>query len=319
MRGFAGIRGEDKFNRVQAGTGGELVVGHFSGVLDAHIELALLEAEVGELGDDGFAQLGHELLALCAKIPAGFEHLAVQLGDTVVDEFQFSIAAFELAEFLSGFGTEGDDVGQRGTVFALEGVDEVQALLDFREAFRVDVHAVGVLGERVLEIVERGDGGFVLFGERSGGGIDALQFVQGAPDGTKLVHHIALGLGEHTEGVAAEFDEAGGVRAALVFFIEAGFFLRLQASGGDLVRLMAEEVELLCVGAFVHDEVGLLRFEFLTLFHQGGELGAGFSQAAEGVENLKLLGRVQQRLMIVGTVHVHQPFAERAEGIERGG
>ena len=52
--------------------------------------------------------------------------------------------------------------------------------------------------------------------------------------------------------------------------------------------------------------------------NQFAERLALFFQSAERVENRELLRRMQQRLMIVRAVHVHQPFADGGETLQRG-
>ena len=52
------------------------------------------------------------------------------------------------------------------------------------------------------------------------------------------------------------------------------------------------------------------------------EFAEGFAllfQAAERVENRELFRRMQQRLVIVRAVHVHQPFADGGQRVQRGG
>ena len=67
---------------------------------------------------------------------------------------------------------------------------------------------------------------------------------------------------------------------------------------------------MLRVSFFVHDQRGLFGFQRGTAAHHSAKRGAVIFQSAKGIENGQLFGRVQQRLMIVRTVHVHQPFAE---------
>ena len=55
----------------------------------------MLEAERGELLDDGFAQLRNELAALRGEFLAGAEDFGVELGQRGVQAVQFLVALFE--------------------------------------------------------------------------------------------------------------------------------------------------------------------------------------------------------------------------------
>ncbi len=101
--------------------------------------------------------------------------------------------------------------------------------------------------------------------------------------------------------------------------LDLRFLVRLEAGGGDLVGLKAEQVELLGVGLLVHDQRGLLRFQGGAAADEFGEGLAVGVQAAEGIEDGELPGRVEQGLVIVRAVDVHQPFAEGGEDGQRGG
>ena len=68
-----------------------------------------------------------------------------------------------------------------------------------------------------------------------------------------------------------EFEQPGGVAGQPVFPFESRFFVRGKFGGGDFAGLMAEQVELLSVSLFVHDQGRLLRFERATATNQFGE------------------------------------------------
>src|SRR5205823_506392 len=62
-----------------------------------------------------------------------------------------------------------------------------------------------------------------------------------------------------------------------------------------------------------------LRFERATATNQFGETLLHRIQIAERVENGKLPGGMEQRLVVVRAVDIHEPFAKRGEDIQGGG
>ena len=89
----------------------------------------------------------------------------------------------------------------------------------------------------------------------------------------------------------------------------------LQARGGNFLNLKAQQVQLLRVGFFVHDERGFFGFQLRAAADEFAKGFAFLFQSAERVENRKLLRGMQQRLMVVRAVHVHQPFADGGEDV----
>jgi hypothetical protein len=83
--------------------------------------------------------------------------------------------------------------------------------------------------------------------------------------------------------------------------------------------LKAQQVQLLRVGAFIDDERGLLLLQLARLAHQRREAFAQRGQTGEGVQNVQLAGRMQERLMLVRPVHIDQFLAQGGEHLERGG
>ena len=121
------------------------------------------------------------------------------------------------------------------------------------------------------------------------------------------------------QGRPGEFDQSGGVAGQPVIPFEFRLLVRPQIGGGDFADLMAEQIELLRVGFFVHDQGSLFGFERPAAAGKGGKVLTQRIEAAEGIENGELPGGVQQRLMVVRAVNVHEPLAERAEHVQRGG
>ena len=95
--------------------------------------------------------------------------------------------------------------------------------------------------------------------------------------------------------------------------------LRLKAGGGNLIGLKAEQVELLRVGLLVHHQCRFLRFEGGAAANQPGEHLAVRIQPAKGIEDRELASRVQQRLMFVRAVDIHQPLTQCGENVQSSG
>ena len=92
-----------------------------------------------------------------------------------------------------------------------------------------------------------------------------------------------------------------------------------EAARLNFLHLKTQQVQLLRVGFFVHDQRGFFGFECGAAADQFAECRAFLFQAAEGVEDGELPGGMQQRLMVVRAVHVHQPFADGGQHVQRGG
>ena len=117
----------------------------------------------------------------------------------------------------------------------------------------------------------------------------------------------------------SEFNEPGGVAGAAVFGFELGFFAGNEFGAGNLFDLKAQEIELLCISAFVDNEFAFLAQKIgatRDFFREGGTC---FSEFTVGIEDIELPRSVEQRLVIVRAVHVDEHFAEGGEDSERGG
>ena len=88
--------------------------------------------------------------------------------------------------------------------------------------------------------------------------------------------------------------------------------------GGNFLNLKAQQIQLLRVGFFIHDERGFFIFQNAAAADEFAKFFARFFQTAERIENQNLFAGVQQRLMIVRAVHIHKPFANGRERGERG-
>ena len=267
----------------------------------------------------GFGQLGNDLESRRGQLVANVFQLSIELLQFCIQSRQFAVTLFQLVELRPGFLTETDDVRQCGTVFALQRMDQVQTLVELLEALGVEVDLVGIRGKVVLEIVQRADGLLMLFGQSRRGGVDALQFLQDATQSTGLGQDIGFILAQRSKGRLGELQQLGGIAGAGVFLFDGFLFVRLKPGGSDFVDLMSEQVELLSIRPLVHDQVGLGGGHFAALPDDLREAGAIVFQSAKCIENGQLPARVEQGLVVVRTVHVHEVFPERRQDCERGG
>ncbi len=286
--GFAGIGGELEFHGVETGGRGG------GGGREGDFEEALLEAEVGELADGGLGERGNELFARGGELFAGGGDFGIGLVEGGVEAGDFGIAGFEGTEFLGGLVAKGDDFGEGGTVFALEGMEEIEAFLKLGEAGGVKVHAIGIAGQSDLEVAP-GFGGLHMEVEQFGGtGIDALEFGEQAADDAGLGDEGVFVLRKGFKGGLAELEEFGGVAGAVKLLGDRFFLVGFQAGGGDLLDLEAEQVELLGEGLLNDDEGGFFGFQVFATADEGAEGGGVFFEAAEGIEDEELAGGMEQ-------------------------
>ena len=111
--------------------------------------------------------------------------------------------------------------------------------------------------------------------------------------------------------------EFGCVAGAPVILVELGFFVRLQVGGADFVHLETEQIQLLGISLFVHDQRGLLRFERGAPPDEARKRFAFAVELGERIEDCQLFGGLQQGLVLVWSVNIHQPLANRRENIQR--
>jgi hypothetical protein len=183
-------------------------------------------------------------------------------------------------------------------------LDEVEPLLEFRQARGVHVHAILIAREFGLQLAQGGHGLVVGGGERGGGWIHPLQFLEQPPDGAGLLEQTRLVLAELVQRGLAELQQPRGIAGALVLGGETLLLVRGGAGFGDFADLKAQQVELLRVGPLVHDQRGLFRLQVSPAADHAGKGVAGGLEAAEGVENGELAGRVEERLVVVRAVDV---------------
>lgn len=320
--GFADVRSKLEFNRVEAGAG-ELRASFRDRILhhcgDGDIEMALGKAEVLELFDSSLAQLRNDFAALRGEVLADLPDFRIELFEFAVDAVQLLVALFELLQLPACLVTESDDFLKRRAILALEGMDDVKAFLEFEQTGGIDVELVGVVREVALQIVQAADELLVLGNEIRGAGIDALQFLQGAAQLSGLGEQGSFVFAQEVQGRLAQFQKLRCIAGALIFLLNPLLLFRMKFGRRDFVYLKTEEIQLLGVSLFVDDERGFLSFECGTTMDEFGKGIALPFQAAESVEDRKLTGGVEERLMVMRAMHIDEPLTDGAESGERGG
>ena len=132
------------------------------------------------------------------------------------------------------------------------------------------------------------------------------------------VERAALALGQRLHGSIRELDDVLRVRDDRVLLDHFPLLVRIQVRGRDLVDAVVEELDLagdvlLVVGVERVDL--LLDGAVILIFDRVARLGR--VELPKGVENLELRLLVQQRLVVVGAVHIDQHLAKALEHIER--
>ena len=251
----------------------------------------MLEAEVVELLADGLAELRDDFAAFGGKRLPGAPKLGFKLLQLGVDASQLGLALLEVGKLAGGLLAEGDNLGHGRAVLALEGMDEVEALFELLQSCGINVGLVGIAGKLGLQIPQGGHGLFVQGKERRGGGIHALQFLQGAPDDARLGQERGFVLAQQIERGLAELEQPGGVAGAAVVLLHLRFLLRLEPRRGDFLHLKAQQINLLRVGLLIHDQGGLLGFERGAAADEVAKGLAFAVQVPKGVQDGQLPGR----------------------------
>ena len=311
--GLAGIWGEEEFCGFEAG-GGRLIRG-----TKGDCEFGFLEAEVVQLfldiGSEPGSGRGAELRELRTERVEGF----AGDGDFALQALEFLAAGLDFAQTVGGLFAEGDDIGDGGTVFALEGFEEGDAFLEFRELLRVDIEGVHVMLEGADGLFQFDDGIRVGLGEGRGGGIEFLQLTKMALDLGETGEQGVVSLREALEDGGGELDEAAAVCCDGVPGEDGLLLAGLDAGGVDLIHLMTEEVDLALEGGLAGGELGMADQQGVERGVLRGVCGASGGGAGEVVEEVELPIVREERLVIVRAVEVDEEIAEGAEDGEGGG
>ena len=218
-----------------------------------------------------------------------------------------------------GVLAELDDIGKGVAVFAFEGLENVKAFLELLEASGIDVNTIQITIQSDLQFPELDNrllvGSHEVFDLR----IEAAEFDERATERAHRIQERVVVFVELPQGGLAEFEKAGGVAGPVVIELKFFFFVRVEASGFDFADLMLEQFELSGVGGVIGDQGGFGGGEIPQAADGVGEGAPERFEFAEGVKQRQLLGRMQQGLVVVRSMDIDQPVAERGEGIEGGG
>lgn len=241
--------------------------------------------------------------------------MLAQLG---AEGIQLGITPLEMVQGQPCVLAEREDILQGGPVFAFQGLQEIEPLFHLREAFGIEIDAVDVTMEFLLEILEEaGDLGLQLRKE-AGGAVELVEFLQRASKGAVLREEVGFGIADLGQRRLAQFGEACGIGGALMIGLERVVLFGLHLRAFDLQDLVAQEIELPRIGGFVDDQILLPGEELTVAGDTGFELLAGVLQVAVGVEDVQLTGGTKKGLMVVRAVEVDEPEADFGKGLERG-
>ena len=134
---------------------------------------------------------------------------------------------------------------------------EVEALFERLQAGGITLEPLGVVGQVALEIAQERDRLFVEGEQADRFGIDPFQILQRAAERAGLNGEGIVIVAQLPQRSLGEFEQPGGVTGQAVLALEFRFLVGAQSGGGDLARLVAEQVQLLRVGFLVHNQRGL--------------------------------------------------------------
>ncbi len=118
-----------------------------------------LHCEGVDLGFGQLGQFGGGGFALGCESRGGFAIFRCSRFEGGAEGFQDFVAVFYFGELLGYVFSECDDFGDGLAVFALEAVDEGEAVFDFGEALGGCVDAFGVVAEGGGDVADGGAGG----------------------------------------------------------------------------------------------------------------------------------------------------------------
>lgn len=199
-------------------------------------------------------------------------------------------------------------------------MNEVEAFGEGRESFRVHVNGCGMGLDGLVKVSYGGAGGVVGFREVGRRGVETGHFVDAASDDGEAVGHGVVLLGEACDGGAGKLEDSGRIAGLEVGVGEGGILAGLEASGLDFLGLVREEVALLMDGGgVVTAEAQEIPVEGIALVDEGGDGTTQGQEVAEGVEDVELACGLEQGLVVMGPVEVHEALAKGGQRGEGGG
>ena len=202
------------------------------------------------MGGDFFGELGRGFGALLGQGFAELVRCRSTFGDDGAEFFDLVAPVLDAGELLFHIVAKGDDGLDGGAVFALQRLQDVEALLELCQLFGIDFQLLCVFCDAGLHVGKLDLRGLEAFKHLRCGGIDLFQLMDVAAEIAEEGHDAALVLAEETCDLPTEFDEAGAVCRDAVAGLDLFFFARLELGAADFLGLEAQHVDLLLVGAF---------------------------------------------------------------------
>lgn len=281
------------------------------------LKACLLETKGGHFADRGSCQPRSELDSLLSQLDAGLLDSGLNVSDLLLDNRGLLLASIEPCKVVTCLACIGEDVLDRVAVLASEGLHEVQTLGERGEAFRVHIDRPSVRLDGLLEVSD-GRGGRVV-GLRDAGraGVEADEFVDAAPDDGEAARHRVILLPEACDDGSGNLKDSRSITGPQVLVGEGSFVVGVESGGLDFVNLMGEELALAFDGCVVTKESLEIPSTAITVENEGGQALAQWEQAAEGVKDVELSCGLEEGLVFMGPVEVHEALAEggqRGEG-----
>jgi hypothetical protein len=207
-----------------------------------------------------------------------------------------------------------EHVGQLGSVLPLEPEELVQPRAHLLEANRVVLDRARVvprppadLGERVVRVLQQPH-------VRSKLRVDGRKALERAPDLLEPRDQRVVRAVEDLVDAARALDELLGVLLSLRLGLERLVFAGRDAESVDLRQLEAQEVRPALHVAGARLPLVERSSELVQLGVQPRDTARRLSRAPVGVQDPALVGRAQERLVLMLAVQVDEGAAERAHG-----
>ncbi len=215
-----------------------------------------------------------------------------------------------------------DDVSERRAVLALEPFEQGQAILHLGEARRRTVDARREVAQRGREILELGLDALALPEIGGEPGVEAGQLLDPLPHAPQVGQRRAVSVIQVGIAVAAQPLDGVGAAQDLPRGRELDVLVGLKGRLAQLAQLELDELEAGRPLAAVHAQPIELVTQPLDSREGGRDLLPERRQTGPGVEHGEVLAGVEQLLMLVLPVQLHEPggeFLERRRGGQRAG
>ncbi len=205
---------------------------------------------------------------------------------------------------------ERDECLALGAVFTGEIVDIREALLQFAQAPRVQVQAVTVMAQLGGGLPCLDQGALEQLGAFGDAAVEAFHFAQFGEGAAHEIHRGLIVFIQQLFRLLAAFEQAAGVGEAPVFLFHLGDLSGLEIQGLKFGQLEAQQLQARLALALRGGETGVLVFQGFPLAIASAQLRDVGTEARVFVEQLTLGIALEQRLMGVLAMDVHQALAQ---------